>query len=201
LACIGDGVRGAPESYALTPAETQKGNAVAKNRASNLREDMKRLRGLRDEIGPFRIKGLSNAQAKKIARSLLRDSGLDIDDPKDVITYLAMVAIHLHYDEKRGAEPNFPIDDFSLLKQAHSILNGSLLRQKSGILKRLHANNASLRDTKPDALRTQFNRALSRAINGDVEVKPSEMQELATITLALSKLNKPKAKRPRESNI
>jgi hypothetical protein len=156
------------------------------NRVKNIFEEMRLLREQKQEFGEIDIKPHAlDPLARDATRSMLKDAGMDIDNPDHVQAFLFMIVGHLYHDMKPGAMASFPVDKDELVLMAHGIVKSRLKPPNwSDIARRLQ---------KDERLTGHLTRTMSKMLENR-PVSPSDA-EASGIDQALNALQALKADR------
>lgn len=164
------------------------------NRIKNVFEEMRLLREQKQEFGEIDIKPHAlEPFAREITRSMLKDAGMDIDNPDHVQAFLFMIVGHLYHDMKPGAMASFPVDGDELVVMAHGIVKSRLKPPNWSDIARRLQKDERLSGLTVDAIRVHLTRTMSKML----ENRPvsSSDAEASAVDQALNALQALKADR------
>ena len=121
---------------------------------------------------------------------------MNLDDPDDVIRFLWLVSNHLFSNFKPGKRSEFPLDDFSLLKEANRHFKGRIKRMSQVLIK--IQQTTQIQKEKDvvtftvGAIRGRLDGALDRALSGKLRVTPDQKPELDQMMPRLKRLKESK---------
>lgn len=164
---------------------------MAKDRAKDLLAEMEKLRMQKEAEGSIDFSLIPDMElARRLARSLLGDAGLDIDDPDDVTVFLYMVALHLHGTFPTGSKSELPYDKFTLLEKAYDIYQIGIHTNKSPIAAEL-LNDRRLAQFNLNHVRMALTRALEDVFKEKLKLMPAQKDKLEQMMPALRAMTRP----------